>query len=695
MSFLIAATFTDSLARLTRDEQKLVKTTAFDLQLNPASPGHSFHKLDRARDKHFWSVRVGADLRMIVHRASDSMLLCYVDHHDKAYTWAERRKLEAHPTTGAAQFVEVREMVVEITTPRRTPARSISAAEPSPALLFADSTAAQFLEFGVPEEWIPDALVATEDSLFELAAHLPAEAAEALLQLATGGKPTSRAASQPDPNPFSHPDALRRFRVLANAEELERAFAFPWEKWSVFLHPSQLDLVERRFAGPARVAGSAGTGKTVVALHRAVSLARLHPAAKILLTTFSITLARVLAQKLERLTGADVDSRGRITVNAIDEIAINVYEESFGTPRVATEGMINALVSSVSSEIGGHTFGDHFLEQEWTGVVDAWNLQTWEQYRDVARLGRKNRLTEKQRAQIWPIFESIRSRLNSGALVTMAMIHATISDKIMTTRENPFDFAVVDESQDVSMAQLRFLAALAGDTPDGLFFAGDLGQRIFQTPFSWKSLGVDVRGRSSTLRVNYRTSHQIRSQADRLLPAEVSDVDGLTETRGGTVSVFNGMEPSVQVVATEATEVTLIGSWIRDRVAEGIDPNDIAVFVRSANEVQRAADAIAEAGLKYTSPLPGVDPETGRVVLMPMHLAKGMEFRAVVVVACDEDILPHRARIEAVTDDSDLEDVYNTERHLLYVACTRARDHLLVTAVAPGSEFLADLTSTH
>ena len=691
MNFLIAATFTDSLARLTRDEQKLVKTTAFDLQVNPSNPGHSFHKLDRARDKNFWSVRVSADLRLIVHKSADSLLLCYVDHHDKAYAWAERRKLEAHPTTGAAQIVEVRETVVEITIPQYSTTRPDPSRAAASALLFPGIAAQQFLEFGVPQDWVADAMAATDDSLFELAEHLPAEAAEALLQLATGGEPPKRISSQPVADPFGHPDALRRFRVMANAEELERAFAFPWEKWSVFLHPSQRDLVSRHFAGPARVAGSAGTGKTVVALHRAVHLARLYPTQRVLLTTFSITLARMLTQKLQRLVGTDERLAEQITANAIHEIAIAEYERLFGTPKVATEGMIRSLLSSVSADIGGHTFSDRFLEQEWTGIVDAWNLDSWEQYRHVSRLGRRNRLTEKQRAQIWPIFETVRGRLNNGALVTMAMIYAALVHEIARIGTPPFDFVVIDESQDVSVAQLRFLSAIAGDVPDGLFFAGDLGQRIFQTPFSWKSLGVDVRGRSSTLRVNYRTSHQIRSQADRLLAVEVSDVDGMTEIRSGTVSVFNGIEPSVQVVLSEAAEASLIGYWIRERLAEGIDPNEIAVFVRSSAEVQRAGDAIAAAGLKYTSPLPGVDPAPGRIVLMPMHLAKGLEFRAVVVAACDEDVIPHNARIESVTDDSDLEDVYNTERHLLYVACTRARDHLLVTAVTPGSEFLADL----
>ncbi|PKM00841.1 MAG: DNA helicase, partial [Gammaproteobacteria bacterium HGW-Gammaproteobacteria-7] len=275
MNFLLASTFTDSVARLTSDEQKAVKTTTYDLQVNPSAPGHAFHKLDRARDKNFWSVRVSSDIRIIVHKSADSLLLCYVDHHDKAYDWAERRKVEVHPTTGAVQIVEVREKVVEIPVPFYVP-ETPDAALPAPPAppLFAHLPREQLLGYGVPEEWLDDVLAATEATLLDLADHLPTEAAEALLELATGGTPAAAAVAEPADDPFAHPDSQRRFRVMQNVEELERALDFPWEKWSVFLHPAQRELVERRFGGPARVAGTAGTGKTVVALHRAVHLAR-------------------------------------------------------------------------------------------------------------------------------------------------------------------------------------------------------------------------------------------------------------------------------------------------------------------------------------------------------------------------------------------------------------------------------------
>ena len=343
MEFRIADTFTDSLAKLTADEQKLAKTTAFDLQVNPTSPSLQFHRLTKPKDKNFWSIRVGQDLRIIVHRTPTSFLLCYAHHHDKAYEWAERRTIERHPTTGAAQLVEVRETVREVEVPLFIPAPV--GARPR---LFASRTDEELLGYGVPPEWLADARAATEDTIFDLAEHLPAEAAEALLELATGGVPRIPVRIPGDADPFTHPDAQRRFRVMTNAEELERALDAPWEKWAVFLHPAQRELVEHHFTGPARVSGSAGTGKTVVALHRAVHLARNNPHSSVLLTTFSDALARALRLKLDRLVGNEPAVFERIAVGAIDRAGLRVYEAEFGPANLVPDDAVRALVREAS-----------------------------------------------------------------------------------------------------------------------------------------------------------------------------------------------------------------------------------------------------------------------------------------------------------------------------------------------------------
>ncbi|MBN2593317.1 MAG: UvrD-helicase domain-containing protein [Sedimentisphaerales bacterium] len=693
MDFLIAASFTDSLARLTNEEQKAVKNTAFDLQINPVNPGMQFNKLDKARDKNFWSVRVGSDIRLIVHRSERSLLLCYVNHHEKAYAWAEHRKLEIHPKTGAAQMVEIRETMKEVIVPIFIEKEQSLAKKPAASTepLFFKMPDEELLGYGVPIEWIKEVKKATEDTLLALADHLPAEAAEALLELATGGMPRVPSIALETVNPFEHPDAQRRFRLMVNVEELKQALDFPWEKWTIFLHPDQRQWVERVYTGPARVSGSAGTGKTIVALHRAVLLARMNPEARVLLTTFSDTLANALKTKLKRLLVSAPRLGERIDIYSLNAIGLRLYQTHVGKADVACRKVVGNLIEQASKTVGGHKFTQQFLLTEWEQVVDAWQLDNWDAYRDVVRLGRKTRLSEGQRAVLWAIYKRVRAGLRESNLITLAEVFSSLAAAISKSQKIFFDYAVVDESQDIGIPHIRFFAALGQCRPNALFFAGDQGQRIFQQPFSWKALGVDVRGRSRTLRINYRTSHQIRTQADRLLGPTMTDVDGIIEDRHDTVSVFNGPVPVIQSLKDEKCEAVVVGTWITDQVKAGQFPHEIGIFVRSEAQIDRAKAALKESGLAFKVLDEHVETMNGHVSVSTMHMAKGLEFKAVTVMACDDEIIPLQERIETVGDDADLKEVYDTERHLLYVACTRARDSLLVTCVEPGSEFLDDM----
>lgn len=691
MQFRIADSFQSALRRLAAQEQKAVKETVYDLQTDPTAPGLQFHRIDKSKDPNFWSMRVNRDIRIIVHKTADSFLLCYVDHHDDAYSWAERRKIETHPKTGAAQIVEVRERVQEIVVHRPVVAIP-DAPKIAPRPLFAAVSDDELLSYGVPTEWLADVREATEESIFDLAEHLPREAAEALLDLAVGEKPVIQQPVPATVSPFEHPDALRRFRVLENIDELKQALEFPWDQWTVFLHPSQRQVVEQRFNGPARVTGSAGTGKTVVALHRAANILKREPQAKLLLTTFSLPLANALNKKLSILTGEASGVVHRVTILPFRGVASDLFTLAFGHhPKAASDDQIRGALKTASDELALSGFTLRFLVSEWLNLVDAWQVESLEAYQTVPRIGRKARLGARQREKLWPVFVRARQLLETQGVLTWPAIFAKVAQHFGQKAEKPFTHAVVDESQDLGVSELRMLAAITPNQSDAIFFSGDIGQRIFNEAFSWKAVGVDIRGRSRTLKVNYRTSHQIRRSADRLMPITQQDADGETQDRRGTVSVFNGPEPEIMKFESADAEVAGVAVWIKKAVSDGVAPEEIGVFVRSKSELARARAAVKAAGHIQLELSERLEQPEGRIAIGTMHLAKGLEYKAIVVMACDDDVIPLQARIENVADESELEEVFETERHLFYVACTRARDRLLVAGVEPASEFFSDL----
>jgi len=685
VNLIYASTFADALDKLAHPEQKQVKITTVDLMMNLKGAGLSLERINRAADTDMWSARVSRDLRIILKRDGEDLVLAYVGHHNDAYAWAERRKITRHERTGAMQIVEVIEQKAEGKLFDWT--AGVSTDEPAPAgqaQPFWSLSDDDMLDVGVPRDWLQPVREMVEDELDRLFDHLPAEAAEALYDYATGGKLSDHKV-QPAAvatNAFAHPDSQRRFRVLDNIEELQAALDAPFEKWAVFLHPAQRALVEKPATGPTRVTGSAGTGKTIVALHRAVHLAEQDHATRVLLTTFSAELSEALEKKLAILTEATPELRERIDVRPLDEAAVELYASVHGHPAIADKTEIAEIVDTAKAMGLGGDLSREFLSEEWTELVDAWGVDSAESYANIPRTGRRTRLGPKQREAAWAVFEHIRSALSERGLVTHPMIYSALADLVRTNVALPFAHVVVDEAQDLTVPQVRFLGEVAGLKPDAVFLAGDIGQRIFRLPFSWVRLGLDIRGRSHSLKVNYRTSHQIRTMADRLLPPSITDSDGLEEGRRGTVSVFDGPEPELIFAEGEHDEAQLVGAWIKECLAAGIAAPEIGVLVRSELQLPRAELALRSAGFEG----PGT-----KIRCACMHAAKGLEFRAIAVMACDEDVIPLSERMAGIGDVAELEAIYETERHLLYVACTRARDRLLVSCIEPGSEFLDDL----
>ncbi|RYG88329.1 MAG: DNA helicase, partial [Alphaproteobacteria bacterium] len=416
------------------------------------------------------------------------------------------------------------------------------------------------------------------------------------------------------------------------------------------------------------------------AIHRAVRLAREEPNSRILLGSFSQPLAEAMAKKLLVLAPETGGIIPRITTASFRGIAEQMFQLEYGArPRIASDVILRERLRDAAVAAGLKGFSDRFLLSEWSNVIDAWGIASFDAYATVQRMGRKSRLGPNQRERLWPVFDAVRRALAAERYTTWAEVFSGLATALEGKANKPFDHIILDEAQDLAPAELRFFAALAPNASDALFLAGDMGQRIFQHPYSWARLGVDVRGRSHTLKVCYRTSQQIRRAADRLLPTVLRDVDGTEDERRGIVSVFDGPPPQVETFASAEEETQAVGRVVGSWLAEGIAAHEIGLFVRTLDLVARARAAVA-----------GLD-DGNQITTAQMSLAKGLEFRAVVVMACDEGILPLDDRVADAADEAELDDIYETERRLLYVACTRAREHLFVSGLRPVSEYLADL----
>ncbi|WP_315715100.1 MULTISPECIES: 3'-5' exonuclease [unclassified Bradyrhizobium] len=678
----LALTFNRSLDRLPAAEQAAAKQVAFDYLADATRPGLSLHRIDRARDKRFWTVRVNRDLRIVVFKDGGRSIFCYVGHHDDAYAWAERRKFEVHATTGAAQIVEIAEIV-------REEIRVVTREVPRPGIL-ANEDPAYLLSLGVPASYLDLLRGVDDDGFLDLLPRLPEEAREALWALATGQRPAARPADLSIADPFSHPDAQRRFWVATDEEALAQALEKPWAEWLVFLHPSQRAAVVRNFNGPARVCGAAGTGKSVVAMHRAANLAHQSQGGRILLTTFSKVLASRLSEGMDTLLGPASSARARVDVAHLHAYA-HGHASRFGKLTIADDRTIDQLIAESRGNLDA-AFDDPFLRAEWDTVIDFWGISSFEGYRDIPRIGRGMALSSRIRRRLWDVFAGVIGGLAARNLHTFGQVCDRLRERIDAAGTRPFQHVVVDEAQDLGPRELRLIAALATLGPRALFFAGDVGQRIFRWPFSWFAAGVDVRGRAQRLKVNYRTSAEIHRFSNGLLPAHVTEVDDVAEERE-TLSLLRGPDPEIRSAADLSGEIEILATWLAAARERGIAPAEIAIFARTRKALEeRARPALARVGLNCAWLSVDQEIEGGTVTLATLHSAKGLEFRAVAVVSCNDAQLPLHQALDAAKEPEAKRLIEERELSLLYVGCTRARDQLLVSWSDEPSRFIRHVT---
>ena len=689
MSFILAQTFMKQLKKLPQKEQGVVSRTVLELQMDPTARTLSLHKVDG--NAGWWSAYANGDLRIILKReGEDGMILCWTDHHDKAYLWAQRHVLTEHPVTHTMQLVEIPEVVAEPQPAADAEkVKTVVAKSKKPLCELLGIGRDELLGFGVPEAWIERVLAATEeDELLDIGEkHLPPDAAEAVLAIAVGDRPElSKPGDGEDKGDgwdsqswwvVSKDDDLKQ--VLENAD---------WDTWCVYLHPSQRKIAYRAYNGPYRVCGSAGTGKTVVALHHAKFVLESDADARVIVTTFSEPLAEDLRKRCRPLMSPKMLERCDVTT--LWQFARKRFDALFPShePIVEHEDLhveaLRILERHATELPTGIT--PQFALSEFERVVEPRQIATEEDYLKTRRRGVHTRLSAEKRKAIWSVLQHVYDGINRiEGYITTEQMYARLADYYRTHPDVPryHTHVVVDECQDLCEVELDFMTAYLGDQGRA-FFAGDIGQRIIRYSFPWKPHGIDLRGRSRVLKVNYRTTQEIRSMADRLTNLDANDADEISQNRKGTISLLSGPKPEIRQFKTRDEEAEGVAKWLNMVAVElKIPASQVAIFYRSEKEHVRALDAIQRSVYGYDGE------EKPR--LAEMFEAKGLEYRAAVVMACDSDVIPSPDRLAEADLIAGIEEIYDTERNLLYVACTRARDYLLITSAGVPSELLLDM----
>lgn len=687
--------FLTSLFRLPRKVQQKTASFMIKFRADPTSPGIHLERVE-SRDGKLYSARVDDTYRAIVAHQdkSQTYVLLWVDHHDEAYDWARRRRCEVNDVTGTLQVYEVDEVEVPEEVPSATP-------------LFAGVTDEQLLALGVPREQL--GLVrslASVDDFYGAKDKLPADAFEHVEWLANGFTYEETLSAIKDEGAESapitddmgealkRPSSLRSFVVVKGEEELLNILSSPLDMWRTFLHPSQRRLVERSYNGPARVLGGAGTGKTVVAMHRAKALASRCPAGKrVLFTTFSTNLAADIQANLKKI--CTTEELRRIEVINLDAwVARFLDTQGFGYRVTYDAQELESIWEDAAIEAGGSLdLEPSFYADEWSQVILAQDDLTLEEYVHAKRPGRGNKLRRKQRMEVWEVVECYRRLMRERSIrdVDAAMRDARLVLE-QEAGEPPYWAIVVDEGQDFSAPAYRLIRALAGEEhSNDIFIVGDAHQRIYGKKAVLSRCGINIRGRASRLRINYRTPEKIRRAAMGVIAGlDWDDLNGDVDDDDVTQSLVLGGDPEVKACRDVTNELDWIAEQVKGLVADGLNPEDICVVLRTNKLVDDYVRGLKERGIDTLSlkARKEDDRSVGGVRVATMHRVKGLEFDSVFLANMSRGVVPPPYALKKARQEGNEDAVLQEERSLIYVAMTRAKRSTTISSAGVLTDLL-------
>lgn len=647
-----------------------VQTKGLDFMLkfqtDPRSPGINYETIHGAKDKNFRSVRIDQGYRGIIFRApkNNVFIWLHIDKHDDAYAWATSRRISVNPVNGALTLTNV--TFVEETVQRK------AAPLPSqPDRVFTGLSDRDLMALGVPEEMIPAVrTIRSEGDLDVMQTELPVEAYEGLFLVLAGdpvfnilGSRETRVDQDIDTQDFAkaaeRDESRSRFYVVEGENDLQEILSAPLEQWRVFLHPTQRRLAMRNVNGPSRILGGAGTGKTVLAMHRVKYLSSnlVGTDKKLLFTTFTTNLALDIEDGLKSI--CTPEQLKPIEVINLDALVFRLlkarryeHEIAFDFGRKCAPIWESAMVD-FDATLG---VTRKFAREEFEKVVLAQGLTTRDEYREASRRGRGVVLSRKKRDSLWVIFENYRLQLSAKGLKEPDDAYRDASDILNSGDSRPYTHAVVDETQDFGPQALRLIRALVPHGPNDLMFVGDGHQRIYaKNKATMSSCGIDIRGRAKKLYLNYRTTEEIRTEAVSLLEGiEIDDLDGENDEIKRYKSVLHGPKPErIHDASIEAIRDGL-KKFIDTCLADNSD-SKVGIMAPTTKFRDQLAKQLREAGFKVATVnhRERLSRKDAQIFAMTLHRAKGLEFDAVAVV------------VKREMDEN--------MRRLVYVGMTRAK----------------------
>jgi mRNA-degrading endonuclease RelE of RelBE toxin-antitoxin system len=739
----ISDTFLESLDELPRKERTKVIDFFHKFRNNPNSPGINFEKIKGTQDGKMRSVRITGDFRAVLVQYQDTYLLLFVGRHDQAYHWAEHRKCEINPYTNALQVYETT-VVPENVAPEAPAAGIFSELKENDLLAIGVppdqiglvrglSDLGEFINSirsfpkdvfeslhmiatgtGTVSEVI-DLLKRERQDELQLAKQAAAVQASPEEPAATEAEeevvpaddlpeaPTEGALPEvaPEEAPEVAPEALditralesntsrMSFYIVGDEKDLNDIMTQPLEKWRTFLHRTQTKIVTKNYNGPVRILGGAGTGKTVVALHRARFLAQnIKDGSKILFTTFTANLAADIRELLRKLCSVE-------ELKKIEVVNLDAYVSEFlrlqGYPfSIVYDDKLKEIWQEAISLSGRSGFSEAFCMDEWSKVVAFNDAYTRVQYLRASRVGRGTRLDRKSRGELFDIFDEYRTILQEKKVrdIETALYECRlIADK---NKKGPYySSIVVDEGQDFSMNAFRFIRSLAGpERPNDIFIVGDTHQRIYKHKVVLGNCGINVRGRSSYLRLNYRTTEETRKFAFALLKGlSFDDLDAGTDA-GISQSLTHSDPPEVRHFKNASLETNFIADTIQE-LSKAVSLSDICLVARTKKHLAGYAASLTEKGIRVFEIMRSRsdDRRIPGVRLATMHRVKGLEFQYMFVASANFGVIPLQNAIDH-TDKVTEEETTTSEKCLLYVALTRARQKAFITSYGKPSEFL-------